>query len=50
MEFGGPDKKELLQFLLDEGADLGGVIEPPLKTFRALGAGKDILEMVEKYC
>ncbi|KAI4176706.1 MAG: hypothetical protein LQ346_007830 [Caloplaca aetnensis] len=50
VEFGGPDKKELLQFLLDEGADLGGVIEPPLKTFRALGAGKDILEMVEKYC
>ncbi|KAL8748678.1 MAG: hypothetical protein Q9184_007151 [Pyrenodesmia sp. 2 TL-2023] len=50
VEYGGPDKKDLLQFLLEEGADLGGVTEPPLKTFRALGAGKEILEMVERYC
>ncbi|KAL8755760.1 MAG: hypothetical protein Q9184_004697 [Pyrenodesmia sp. 2 TL-2023] len=50
VEYGGPDKKDLLQFLLEEGADLGGVTEPPLETFRALGAGKEILEMVERYC
>ncbi len=50
VQFGGPDKKELLQFLLDEGAELCGVGDPPLKTLRALGAEKDILDMAEKYC
>lgn len=31
MEFGGPDKEDLLQFLFEEGADLGGVMNPHLK-------------------
>lgn len=50
LELGGDANKDLLEFLLKMGADTDRVGDPVLESFRARGAGKDILELVRRYC
>ena len=46
VEFG---KKEILEFLLREGADTDRAGDPVLELARMRGAGSEILELIKKY-
>ncbi|KAL8646292.1 MAG: hypothetical protein Q9226_006926, partial [Calogaya cf. arnoldii] len=45
----GSAERDLLQFLLEEGADTDREGDPILETFRCMGASKEIMDLVRKY-
>lgn len=43
------DKKELIEFLLQEGLDTDRAGDPVLELARRRGAGKEVLDLIRKY-
>ena len=47
LKLGGDKNEDLLEFLLEEGADTDRIGDPMLESSRAWGAGEEILEQVQ---